>query len=157
MNHAKFIASAGAILLATSALTSAASAQVVFKSQAPAKSQVSSSSSGGSAYYQAGSFAPSYPAVNGYPGYIVNPQPTAPIPLPLPATYAAPAPTQYQYAPSATYSSTVAPSSISDGAHAVAQPTYAGMAVVEPSASSATMTYGMDAATSQAAPIPVVS
>ena len=156
MNHAKFIASAGAILLATSALTSAASAQVVFKSQAPAKSQVSSSS-GGSAYYQAGSFAPSYPAVNGYPGYILNPQPTAPIPLPLPATYAAPAPTQYQYAPSATYSSTVAPSSISYGAHAVAQPTYAGMAVVEPSASSATMTYGMDAATSQAAPIPVVS
>ena len=158
MNHAKFIASAGAILLATSALTSAASAQVVFKSQAasPAKSQVSSSSYGGSSYYQAGSYAPSYPAANGYPGYVVATQPTAPIPVPLPATYAAPAPTQYQYAPTATYSSTVAPSSLSYEAHAVAQPTYAGMAVVEPTASVATMTYGMEAAPSQAAPVPTV-
>lgn len=162
MNHAKFIASAGAILLATSALTSAASAQVVFKSQAasPAKSQVSSSSYGGSSYYQAGSYAPSYAAANGYPGYVLAPQPTAPIPMPLPATYAAPAPTQYQYAPSATYSSTVAPSSLSYGAHAVAQPTYAGMtagmAAGEPAASSAMMPYGMDPASSQAAPVPVV-
>ena len=152
MNHAKFIASAGAILLATSALTSAASAQVVFKSASasPAKTQVSSSY-GGSPSYQAASPAPSYPS------YVLAPQQLAPVPMPLPATYAMPAASQYQYAPAPTYVAPAA-SQATYAAPTSAQPSYAGLSpaptVQMDAYGNPMMNYGMEPDSSQIAPAP---
>ena len=152
MIHAKFIASAGAILLATSALTSAASAQVVFKSPASSSSDSQVSSSyGGSSYYQAANVAPSYPS------YVLAPQQVAPVPAPLPypapyavqpdINYAAPA----YAAPVASQATYVAPAY---AAPAIAQPSYVSPTVQTDGYGATVMSYGMESAPSQQIPAP---
>ena len=92
MNYAKFLASAGAILLATSALTTAASAQVVYNGRVvtSSKPQVSSTYSGGQTFYQAGSYSPNYQKEGAFPGYVISSQ-AAPIPQALPQAVPMPA------------------------------------------------------------------
>ena len=103
MNHAKLIASAGALLLATSALTPAATAQVVLNSKAAQTTSTQGSSYfGGNAVYQSGGYAPNYAKADPYAGYVYSADPmasmAAPIPYPMPTTsYAAPVTPQYDY------------------------------------------------------------
>ena len=80
MNSAKFLAMAGAALLATSALTSAASAQVVYNGQVvTTNTPTVSSTYGGQTIYQPGSVTSGYQKGGATPGYVISPQP-APVP-----------------------------------------------------------------------------
>lgn len=88
MNHAKLIASAGTFLLATSALTTVASAQVVFNGNSATTSV--SSSYGVGDYYDAGSYTTGYVKAEPYPSYLMAPQAAA---VPYPAQM----PTQAPY------------------------------------------------------------
>lgn len=80
MNSAKFLAMAGAALLATSALTSAASAQVVYNGQVvTTNTPTVSSTYGGQTIYQPGSVTSGYQKGGATQGYVISPQP-APVP-----------------------------------------------------------------------------
>ena len=123
MNHAKLIASAGKFLLATSALTTVASAQVVFSGNSATTSV--SLSYGVGDYYDAGSYTTGYVKAEPYPSYLMAPQAAA-------VTYPAQMPTQAPYvdpyaAPPVDPHAAVAPAS-ANGAG------YGGVAVVDAAA-----------------------